>query len=85
MTWTNRANEVIDSSDSGTPGSVVRHEISFTVVETDDPIEFSCLTNFGPLNPAPGDDEASNVPVYEYPYSSGAITVHCKYCIFFRA
>ena len=79
MTWTDRSGEVIDSDDSGTPGSVVRHEISVIVVETDDPIAFSCLTDFSDvLNPAPGEDEASNVVDYEYTYSSGDITVHCE-------
>ena len=79
MTWTDRSGAVIASSDSGTPDSVVRHEISVTVVETDEPIAFSCLTDFSDvLNPAPGDDEASNIVDYEYIYSSGEIVVHCK-------
>ena len=79
MTWTDRSGSVIDSSDSGTPGSVVRHEISVIVVETDDPIEFNCLTNFSDvLNPAPGEDEATNVVDYEHMYASGDTIVHCE-------
>ena len=79
MTWFDRSGEVIASADSGTPGSVVRHEISVTVVETDAPIAFSCLTDFNDvLDPAPGEDEASNVVDYEHTYSSGDIVVHCK-------
>ena len=79
MTWRDRSGSPLASSDSGTPGAVVRHEISVTVVKTDEPIAFSCLTDFSDvLNPAPGEDEATNVVDYEYTYLSGDITVHCE-------
>ena len=79
MTFQDRTGSVIDSTDISIPGSVVRHAISVAVVETDDPITFSCLTDFNDvLDPAPGEDEATNVVDYEYSYSSGEITVHCE-------
>ena len=81
MTWRDSAGAIIPSSDSGTPGSVVRHEINITVTETDLPIVLSCLTDFNDdLDPAPIDSGATNVPDYEYSHSFEEITVHCKYC-----
>ena len=80
MTWFDRSGAVIASIDSGTPGSVVRHEISVTVVASDEPLSFSCLTDFSDvLDPAPGEHEASNTVDYEHTYTSGDITVHCEY------
>ena len=82
MVWSSRAAAgPIDSLDSSTPGSIVRSSISITVDETDEPIEFFCVTNFSDiLIPAPDAEnhEATNIPGYEYRYSSGEITVQCK-------
>ena len=80
MTWFDRSGAVIASIDSGTRGSVVRHAISVTVVASDEPLSFSCLTDFSDvLDPAPGEHEASNTVDYEHTYTSGDITVHCEY------
>ena len=80
MTWRDSAGAIIPSSDAGTPGSVVRHEISITVEEKDLPIEFSCLTDFNDdLDPAPIENEATNVPDYEYTHTFNEIRVHCKH------
>ena len=83
MVWTSRAAAgPIDSLQSSTPGGIVRSSISITVDETDEPIEFSCITNFSNiLIPAPDAEnhEATNIPGYEYRYSSGEIIVQCKY------
>ena len=83
MVWSSRAAAgPIDSLDSSTPGSIVRSSISITVDETDEPIEVFCITNFSNiLIPAPDAEnhEATNIPGYEYRYSSGEIIVQCKY------
>ena len=77
MTWTYRNGTRIPSRIFGTHGSVVHHEITIMVKETDLPIAISCLTNFNyGLDPAPMNNEATNVPDYEYSYE---ITVNCKY------
>ena len=84
MAWKDRNGAIIPSFDSGTPGSVVRHEITITVEETDLPIAFSCLADFnGKLVPAPIENEAANVPDFVYSHTFDEIRVHCKYYKYF--
>ena len=80
MTWTDSDNAVISSSDSGTPGSTVLHSISVEATLDRNNDAFTCTTNFGSLDPAPGDYEATNIPDYLNIQSFAAVSVHCKYC-----
>ena len=79
MAWRNNNGVLIPSSDSGTDGPSVVHEITLYIEPTDDRMSVSCETNFGPLNPAPGDKEATNIPFYYHQNQFDPITVHCKY------
>ena len=79
MTWKDKDGLRIPSSDTGSEGRVVRHEINVTVVGTDS-TSFSCLTDFNDvLDPAPVGNEANNTLDYNNTFSSGDIAVHCKF------
>ena len=79
MTWTDQDGQIIPSSDSGSTGRVVRHEINVAVVGANT-MSFSCLTDFDyVLDPAPVGNEANNTLDYRYMYSSGDIVLHSKF------
>ena len=78
MTWRDGTDSTIPSQDSGTAGSVVKHDISLTARASDDQMTYKCITEFASLDPAPEADEAMNVPDFRYDSDFEAITVHCK-------
>ena len=81
MTWTDRDNAVITSIDSGFNGWIVSHAISVEATVERNNDAFTCTTNFGALDPAPGENEADNIPDYQNVQSFSPVTVHCKYTV----
>ena len=78
MTWTDSSNNIIPSSDSGT-GQTVVYAISVPATPERNGDSFTSTTDFGDtLEPAPEEDEATNVPDYNNVQSFDAVTVHCK-------
>ena len=79
MTWTDSDNTVITSSDSGIPGSTVIHSISVEATVERNNDAFTCTTNFGALNQAPGENEADNIPDYQNIQTFPAGNVYCEF------
>ena len=79
MTWRDDQGSVLPSIDTGIDGFSVIHEMIFTVDSSHDLIAVECETNFGSLDPAPGDNEATNVPSYSHTVEFDPVIVHCKY------
>ena len=72
-------NSTLEGSSSATEGSTITYEINVTATASMNGGSFSCTTNFpDPLDPPPGEDEATNVPDYEHTHTFPPVTVHCK-------
>ena len=72
-------NNTLEASNSTTENSTITHEINVTATASMNGGSFTCTTNFpDPLDPLPGEDEATNVPDYEHIHTFPQVTVHCK-------
>ena len=79
MTCSDLGGGVVASTNVGTQPGIVLHTISFAAAPSTNGRQFRCRTHFSAdLDPPPGQNEATNVPNYDYTWTSNVITVFCK-------
>ena len=79
MTWEGSIQGAIAGDTTGSTETVTISKIQVTAEIQNNGEVFSCLTNFGPLDPEPGNDEATNAITYSSTQEWPAISVHCKF------
>jgi hypothetical protein len=78
MQWKDLNGSIITHTNQNTPEET-KSMITVQATVARDGQQYRCLTNFGTsLNPAPGADEAQNIPSYQNTQTSGTLIVHCK-------
>ena len=76
MSWSFSDGGVISSSDTGTANQSVRHSIRFDARAEHHGKSVLCRTFFAtPVDPLPGEDEATNVPEFEAMFESAEIMI----------
>ena len=80
MSWSFSDGGVISSSGTGTANQSVRHSIRFDARAEHHGKSVLCRTFFAtPLDPLPGENEATNVPDFEDMFESAEIMVQGEF------
>ena len=80
ISWITDNGDMLPSVDTGTANETVTHAVSVRATPDLHNKAMNARVFFAaPLFPPPGENEATNVPDYEYRYVSDVIMVECKY------